>query len=182
MGFLDRFSKKKETHYDSSYITVRDLDVGFIFEYDLQPWEVKALYEYDWGDNCFSREFKIDSGLKVLFLALEEEDELILSVSAKVKVRKLGDNVHKALMLSQKPPDQITYQDRSYFFEKESPGYFRDVHENPDAWAEFNSWDYEDESGEYIITIEQWSEKEFEAVVGRYIKEFEISKILPAAN
>lgn len=182
MGLFDRFSKKKQPHYDSTNITIQDLDVGFVFEYDLSTWEVKSIYEYDWGDNYFTREFKIHNGTETLFLSIEEDDELILSISKKIKVRTLGDNVQQSLMTFQKPPDKIIYEEQEYILEKEAPGYFHDIVGNPDTWNEFVSWDFEDSAGENFITIEQWGEKEFEASKGKFIKEFEISNILPVEN
>ncbi len=182
MGLFDRFKKDKGPHYDSTNITVHDLDVGFIFEYDLSTWEVKSIYEYDWGDNFFTREFKIDNGSKTLFLSLEEDDELILSVNDKIKVRALGKDMQEKLMSAQKPPSEIEFDGRTYYLEEEAPGYFHDINGNPENWVEFNSWNYEDESEEYIVTIEQWGEKEFEASKGKYIKEFEITNILPVAD
>ncbi|UII26954.1 DUF4178 domain-containing protein [Fulvivirga maritima] len=183
MGLFDNFFKKKEKepHYDSTDIRVQDLDVGFVFDYDLSTWEVNNIYEYDWGDNYFTREYKISNGEKSLFLSLEEDDELELSVSSKIKVRALGSEVVDKLMTEQKPPSEITYDGRTYYLEEESPGYFHDIGRSDD-WEEFVSWDYEDDKGEYILTVEQWGEKEFEASAGKYIKEFEISNILPSGD
>ncbi|MBL4559710.1 MAG: hypothetical protein COC06_02695 [Bacteroidales bacterium] len=177
MGLTD-FFKRKQPKYDSTNIRVTDLDVGFVFEYDLESWEVQASYEYDWGDNYFSKEYKINNGAKTLFLSVEDDDEIILSVCNKIKVRELGENVLADLMTHQKAPTTLIYKDKKYFFEKESPGYFNDKARGED-WVEFIAWDFEDESGEYLITIEQWDEKEFEASAGKTVKEFEISNILP---
>jgi hypothetical protein len=177
MGFTD-FFKRKQPKYDSTNIRVTDLDVGFVFEYDLESWEVQASYEYDWGDNYFSKEYKINNGSKTLFLSIEEDDEISLSVCDKINVRELGGNVLADLLSNQKPPTTLLYQDKKYFFEQESPGYFNDKARGED-WVEFISWDFIDESGKYIVTIEQWDEKEFEASAGKAIQEFEISTILP---
>ena len=177
MGFTD-FFKRKQPKYDSTNIRVTDLDVGFVFEYDLESWEVQASYEYDWGDNYFSKEYKINNGAKTLFLSVEDDDEISLSVCNKIKVRELGESVHADLMNHQKTPTSLIYKDKKYFFEKESPGYFNDKARGED-WVEFIAWDFEDESGDYLITIEQWDEKEFEASAGKVVKEFEISNILP---
>ncbi|MGQ1911541.1 DUF4178 domain-containing protein [Marinifilum sp. RC60d5] len=177
MGITD-FFKRKQPKYDSTNIRVTDLDVGFVFEYDLESWEVQASYEYDWGDNYFSKEYKINNGRKTLFLSVEDDDEISLSVCDKIKVRELGETVHADLLNHQKAPASLVYKDRKYFFEKESPGYFNDKARGED-WVEFIAWDFEDESGEYLVTIEQWDEKEFEASAGKVVKEFEISNILP---
>jgi hypothetical protein len=179
MGLLDRFFKKKQTHYDSTNIRVHDIDVGFVFDYDLTTWEVVSIYEYDWGNNYFTREFKINNGSESLFLSIEEDDELSLSISKKISVRKLGDSVFDFLMSHQKPPKSISYNGREYFLTKEAPGYYHDISKGDDAWEEFISWDFEDDSEDFLITIEQWGEKEFEASAGKYIDEFEISNILP---
>ncbi|MTI20161.1 DUF4178 domain-containing protein [Fulvivirga sp. RKSG066] len=181
--FGNLFSKKEEEpKYDSTNIRIQDLDVGFVFEYDLATWEVQEAYEYDWGDNYFTQEYKISDGSKTLFLSVEEDDEMELSLSTKLKVRELGDNVLEELMNKQKPPSKITYQDTEYLLEEEAPGYFHDCAKPEDVWEEFIAWDFADKSGEKIITIEQWDEREFEASAGKTIKEFEISNILPATR
>jgi hypothetical protein len=177
MGFTD-FFKRKQPKYDSTNIRVTDLDVGFVFDYDLDSWEVQAKYEYDWGDNFFSQEYKIFNGSKTLYLSIEEDDEVYLSISSKIKVRQLGTQVHDDLMSLQKAPSSFEYEGKKYFLEKEAPGYFNDNSRSKD-WVELISWDYEDESGKFLVCIEQWDEKEFEASVGKTIQEFEISNILP---
>ena len=179
MGLFDLF-KKNKPHYDITNIRVQDLDIGFVFDYNLEPWEVKALYEYDWGDNFFSREFKITNGSQTLFLAMEEDDELTLSISEKIKVGNLGANISQLLFNTQEPPNQINYKGVSYSLTKQAPGYFHDISAG-DKWEEFNSWEFEDQTGENVLIIEQWGEREFEASVGKYISEFEISNILPSS-
>lgn len=184
MGLFDNFfsKKKDEPQYDSTDIRVQDLDVGFVFEYDLSTWEVQAVYEYDWGDDYFTHEFKISNGEKTLFLSLEEDDEVILSLSKKIKVKALGDEVLQKLMSTQKPPEKITFEGSEYLLEEESPGYFNDLSKGSEAWEEFIAWDYTDQSGDRLITIEQWGEKEFEASSGKFINVYEISSILPASK
>ncbi|MCW3787522.1 DUF4178 domain-containing protein [Plebeiibacterium sediminum] len=180
MGIFDIF-KNKEPHYDSTNIQVKDLDVGFVFEYDLSTWEVQAIYEYDWGDNYFTREFKISDGSKTRFLSIEEDDELELSITKKIKIRVLDENLTEILHEQQKPPKKISYEGVTYYMENEAPGYFHDIAKG-DTWEEFRSWDFEDEEGVNILCIEQWDEKEFEASIGKTIKEFEISNILPSSK
>ncbi len=180
MGIFDIF-KKKEPHYDSTNIQVKDLDVGFVFEYDLSTWEVQAIYEYDWGDNYFTREFKISDGSTTRFLSIEEDDELELSLTKKIKIRSLDANLMETLQDKQQPPKSIEYDGITYYLENEAPGYFHDIAKG-DNWEEFRSWDFEDNDGVNILCIEQWDEKEFEASIGKKIKEFEISNILPSGN
>lgn len=180
MGIFDIF-KSKEPHYDSTNIRVQDLDVGFVFDYDLATWEVQAIYEYDWGDDYFTREFKISDSSSTKYLGIEEDDELEITLSERIKVRKLDEDLMETLMERQQPPKKIAYDEITYRLDAESPGYFHDIAKG-DNWEEFRSWDFEDKSGKHILTIEQWGEKEFEASIGITLKEFEISNILPASK
>ena len=157
---------------------VTDLKKGFVFDYDLSTWEVLEEYQYDWGDNYFSSEYKISNGTETCYLSVEEDDEVQLSISGKVKIRVIDENLPDYISKHEKAPSSLIYQGVKYFLEKESPGYFRG--EGKPDWTELISWDYEDEKGEKILTVEQWGEFEFEASAGKMIKEFEISNILPA--
>ena len=53
MGLFDRFKKKEEPHYDPSNLQIKDLRVGFMFDYDMKTWAIKEEYEYDWGRQLF---------------------------------------------------------------------------------------------------------------------------------
>jgi hypothetical protein len=178
MGIFDRF-KKKEPKYDATNIRVTDLAKNFLFDYDLSIWMVKSAYEYDWGDNYFTREFKIENEKETSFLNIEEDDELILSISKKVRLVSVGEDLPDHIVRHQKPPSKIEYEGITYLLEKESPGYFNDPENNKDSWVELISWDFVDKSGEFVLCIEQWGEREFEASVGKVVKEFEISNIYP---
>ena len=179
MGLFDRFRRKHNNpYYDTTNIRVHDLDVGFVFDYDLSAWEVVGIYEYDWGDNYFTREFKVTDGNRTRFLSLEEDDEVVLTLMEKIKVSALGQDVRLSLHNQSKPPVRFTYNDKEFVLGKEAPGYFHDIAKG-DSWEEFIAWDFETQDGEEAITIEQWGEQEFEASYGVFVKEFEISNILP---
>ncbi len=179
MGLFDKFKKKKEPNYDPSNIKVTDLAQGFVFEYNMSTWEVKNEYEYDWGDNFFSKEYKITNGEETLFLAVEDDDELSITLSKKIKLRKIDTDIADSIIKFSEAPREIIYEGTKYFLEKESPGYFRDLSKDANDWDEFISWDYYDDSEELYICVEQWDEKEFEASAGSSIKDYEISNILP---
>ena len=178
MGLFDFFKKKdKKQTYDATNIRVTDLKVGFIFEYNLSTWEVQEEYEYDWGNNFFSYEFKISDGNRTLFLSVEEEDEICLSITEKLKIRLLGEDIPEIIVKNQIPPSKITYNSKDYFLESENPGYFSE--NGSEDYCELISWNYEDKTEEFIISIERWGEFKFEAAIGKNINEYEISNILP---
>ena len=173
--------KKDKPAEDYANLRVRDLAVGFIFDYDLSTWEIQEEYEYDWGDEEFSREFKIYNGKDTRFLSIEEDDELEIIISEKIKLRKIDATLYANLVSSAdpKPPATIQYEGKAFFMDEEAAGYFRNLNDDEEEAEEFMSWTYYDENEEYSITIEQWEETSFEASHGKLIKEYHLSNILP---
>lgn len=178
MGIFDRF-RKKESAYDVTDIRVTDLDKNFVFDYDLSTWIVKNVYEYDWGDNFFTKEFKIENDKETAFLNIDNDDEIVITITKKERVVNIDENLPDYIVKHQTPPSKIDFQGKTFLLEGESPGYFKDSVDDKDTWIEFISWDYIDKSGEFVLNIEQWEEKKFEASFGKIIKEFEISNIYP---
>lgn len=183
MGLFDVFKKKENAPaYDPSNITIKDLDEGFVFDYDLKTWEVAEAYEYDWGGNHFSREFKITDGTDILFLEVEDDDELEVSVSQKIKIGSIDPDLGDRIVKKGKPPKELSYKGIVYFRDEESPGYFRNMKhdaQKDDSWSELIAWSYYDEEEEKMLTIEQWGENQFEASFGHGIQAYEVSNILP---
>ncbi len=179
MGLFDFFKKKEEPKYDPTNLKITDLEKGFLVDYDLKSWQVVAVYEYDWGNNNFTREYKLDSGDDVAFLHIEEDDELFLTFTRKIKVRSIDEDLPEKILKKEHPPKKIDYQGIKLYRENETPGYFKDSEKETDDWDELISWDYYDEAEEHVLNIEQWGEKEFEASFGKIAKEFEFSNILP---
>jgi hypothetical protein len=181
MGIFDFLKKKeKERHFDPTNITVRDLGKGYIFEYAIETWTVTALFEYDWGDNFFTREFVIKNGTTEKFLHLEDDGGLTVTLSEKVKLRKLGEDVCNYIDSHEKPPKKITYEGIHYFLDEKSPGFSKEI--DAANWEELISFDYLDEEEEKTLCIEQYGEEEFEVSKGIIINELAISNILPVAD
>ena len=180
MGIFDLFKKKEEEpHYDPTDIKITDLEQGYLLDYDLETWTVKKMSEYDWGDNHFSREFLIESGGKTRYLTIDEEDTLEICLYEKIKYRKLGSFVKSHFEEHNKFPEEITYDSVTYYFDEESPGYYRDV--DTETWEELISFDFSNDDEDKFLNIEQWDENDFEASIGIKLKSFEISNILPAS-
>lgn len=180
MGIFD-FFKKKEPAYDPTNITVKDLRKGFILEYDMKSWEVKEAYIYDWGNHYFTKEYKLDSGDDSCYLHVDANDDLELTVSRKIKVRSIDEDIPEHIRDHEQPPKKLHYEGKSYLLDKESPGYFRDL-ADPDKeqyWAELISWEYYDQEEKNFISVEQWGEKEFEAALGVMAEPHQFTNILP---
>jgi hypothetical protein len=178
-GFFKKKKKEEEEqlHYDPTNIGVMDIRKGWVFEYDLKTWEVTEEYEYDWGDNYFTYEFKIVSAEDTRFFSVEKDDEITCQVVKKINFGKLPEEVEKKLVEEGKPPRSIVVDGQTFFRESERPGYFRNI--DSDNWDEFISWDYYDENEKFVLNIEQWGESEFEASLGVVEEERAFSNILP---
>jgi len=180
MGIFDFLKKKEERHYDPTNITVRDLGKGYILDYGIDTWTVTAMYEYDWGDNHFTREFIIKNGSEEKFLHIEDDGGLIVTVSEKVKYRKLGETVCNYIESNQKPPKKITFEGVTYYLDEKSPGFSKEI--DAEKWDELISYNYLDEEEEKILSIEQYDDDEFEVSKGIIVDELSISNILPVAD
>jgi hypothetical protein len=179
---FDFFKKKKKQeeqglHYDPSDVTVSDIRRGFLLDYDLQTWVAEEEFEYDWGNNLFSYEFKLTNAKDTIYLSLDEERSLVCTILRPLKFAKLGDEVEKAIIDNEKPPRSITYEGTTYYRERERPGYFRNI--QTENWEEFIMWKYVDDTEKKILIIEQWDVEEFEAWIGIVVPENAISNILP---
>lgn len=177
MGIFDFFRSNKQKSYDPMNMSVLDLDEGFVFDYDLKSWTVKNRAVYDWGDNCFTHEYKISDGNNTYYLSVEQDDGTTVEISSPLSLAEIDENVPKYIDKNEKAPFQITYNGNEYRLIEESPGYYQKS-KNAD-WDEFISWRYESRQSKYFIEISQWDEFEFEASIGFEVKESKISNILP---
>lgn len=180
--FFKRKKKKEDERpdYDVTNLKVTDLRVGFTFDYDFKTWVVKEEYEYDWGDYEFTYEYRILSEDEEMFLSVEDDDGLVLTLSSRIKAARLDPEIFDRIEDKGKPPRKIHHEGTAFFRESESPGFYRDTaKQTREQSAEFVAWEYYDESETQILTIEQWDEDDFEVSIGKVIQEDEISNLLP---
>lgn len=175
------FKKKKKEEeqpsFDPTNLKVTDLRKGFVLDIEGISWEVTKEFEYDWGDDFFTLEFQIKSADTTAYLHVEEDDEIEVTVLKEVDINNIDKNLIEEIIEQEKPRRVIEFSGRTFFRKAEAAGNFRDISNN--NWDPFISWDYRDETGKYILTIEQWGEDEFEASIGRVVGEYEISNIFP---
>ena len=121
--FSNPFKKNKKPEYDVTNLSILDLNVGFVFDYDMKSWVVEEAYEYDWGGNHFSKEYKINSGDDVAFLSVEDDGDLNISLTKSIKLRAIEENVLEEVTKNKKAPKTIHFQKESYYLESDSAGY-----------------------------------------------------------
>ena len=177
---FDFFKKKKAPTYDVTNLSLKDLNVGFIFDYDMKSWVVKEVYKYDWGNNNFTSEYKVDSGDEVAFLHIADEGELEISLSKSIRISKIDEAITDEIEKNEKPPRKIHFDEELYYLEEDAAGYFRDLSKETEDWEELVTWEYLNDEATKVLSITQWDIRNFEASAGLVLKEFQFSNIIPS--
>lgn len=174
-------SKKKKPEeqlsYDPTNVQIKDLKKGAFLDYDLETWEVKAQYEYDWGDKYYTFEFLLATVDKKKFLHYEEDDgELECTLTEKVRIGSIDGDIPEQIKRNRNPPKEINYQGITFYRDEEGVAHFRDIETR--NWEKVVSWSYYDEAEKHVLSIEQWGETEFEAAFGLVVDEHEFTNII----
>ncbi len=185
MGFTDFFRKKKkqEPTFDPlKDLVLSKLKPGYFLDYDLKSWTVKRYNVYDWGDGMITEEWEIKSGNETCYLDREDDDEVEWTLSRRLPFKKLDadGSIARTIKKNDDPPGEISYEGKAYYLEESGGGYFQ--RDGKGIGTEFLTWNFEAESGEEFINIEQWGENDFSASIGIYVEEYQFSNILPSAN
>ena len=145
----------------------------------MKSWLVKEVYEYDWGNNNFSKEYKVDCGDDVAFLGVEDDSELSITLSKSIKLRKIEEDVFQQITEKKKAPDKIHYDEKVFYLHADSAGYFRDCEKETKDWEELITFEYFNEEETVFVSLTQWDDRTVEAYSGIVIEEYKISNILP---
>ena len=180
MSLSSFFRKKKGPSYDVTNLSVLDLAINFAFDYDFRTWVVEESYEYDWGGNFFSREFRVFDGKERHFLHVEQDDDLALSLTKSTKTVHVKEDIRKAILKKGKAPKKLHYKDEQYRLDEESTGYFRNIKDTKEeAWSEIICWDYYNGEETSLLSISQTGENEIEVYHGVVIKAHQVANIIP---
>lgn len=178
-GFFKK-KKKEESHYDPTNIKITDLRKGYILDFDLQTWEVTEEFEYDWGDNEFSYEYKLESATESVFLSVEDDDFITGTISKKIMWGKLPEDVEEGITGKGKPPKQINLNGTIFYRDAKSIGYWRNTATTSGKESlEYMCWEYYDDTEKHILTLEQFGDEQFEASLGKVYAQNAFSNILP---
>lgn len=159
-------------------LTLADLKVGYMLDYDMKTWEVTAYHYYDWGDGgTLSHEWQLKSADDSIYLEKAADDEVEWCVCRSIPFSRLGAHVRNHILENEDPPDEIEFEGTSYHLDEFGGGKFFRNGKGPGR--EFLVWDYEDDAGEKFLSIEQWDEDDFEAFVGIFVEEYQFSNLLP---
>lgn len=173
------FKKKqdKETELDPlSDLSLSTLKVGYILDYDLTTWKVTAHNRYDY-DGDWVDEWELTSAGSVRYLEREADDDVTLTLYAKIPLAEIEENVATHIVENDDPPEEVTHRGVTFEAESSDAGHF-----HPDGLSTgkpFVNWSYLDSTESRVLVIEQWGDTEFEASLGEIVQEYQFSNILP---
>lgn len=170
-------NKDKEAYFDPTNITLEQLRPGWMVDFDMKTWEVKARHRYDMGDGFEMIEWELQSGPETRYLCREEDDGVYWTWMRKEALGVIGPDLKNHILKYEDPPEIINYEGIRYEMRSYGGGYFYRNGVGPGI--PFLYWDYESEDGTKVLTIEQWGDTDFEASVGEYVREYQFSNILP---
>lgn len=190
---------KAEEAFDPTRDAVLDrMRPGFMVDYDMKTWQVTDRDEYDMGDGYRMIEWALKSGSDVKYLNLENYDEVCWTLTQKVPIGMLGADIKKCVMENGDPPREVELKGVKYYLDASGNGeYYKGGkgagggggarYDDDDEYGgegdggsePFIYWEYEDEGGKTCVTIEQWSDTDFECYSGVYVEEYQFSNILP---
>ena len=173
------FGKKEEKPSLDPFkdLVLEKLAPGYLVDYDTRTWEVTAHHYYDMGDGYRVQEWELRSGGELYYLNREEEDGVYWTWTRKVPIGTIHKTIRNSILEHGDPPEFLEHEGNR--FHMESYGGAEFYQHGQGSPLPFLYWDYEDENGEQVLTIEQWGDNEFEASAGCYIKEYQFTHILP---
>ena len=155
--------------------TVHDLKRGYILDYDMESWEVVGSYTYRYKTHV-AKEYKIRSGSKTLFLNVSDANSLLLSLSGETNINEVDARLRTSIA-SEQPIVRFDWKGETYTLKETSRGQFTD--NRLQDWADFVGYEYVDKDNARFVYISKWEDGSIECYTGKYLKEFEISNILP---
>ena len=182
MGLRDIFrQKKKDPEIDPLHdLILSKLKVGYFLDYDHKTWEVTAYNLYGYGDGDSSEEWELTSGREKCYLERSDEDEVEWILGKKIPIGSLSGGVRQYIIQHDDPPEQVVLKEKIYYLDTSGAGYMSPGGKEPRQ--EFVYWGFVDEEDENCLTIEQWSETEFELTSGHYVEEYQFTDILPGGG
>lgn len=181
MGLFDLFRRQEapeEPEIDPLKDLVLDkLRVGFLVDYDLETWKVTAYNRYDFDEGDLVEEWELTHGRKKRYLERAEDDDVVWTLAQKVPLGAIERDVRKYIIEHDEAPQRLSWDNVQFFLDGSAAGYLFPGGDG--KGQELIKYEYIDESEERFLTIEQWSETDFEASGGSYVEDYEFSNILP---
>lgn len=176
---FDRIFKMFKSNKGGSSVdyTVKDIKKGYILEYDLKNWEAIEEFEYDWGGNYKGKEWTLFDGKDEVYLYYASFPSEEISVSTRMNMLRDLPELRKDVFDNDEPRTAFEFNGKKWNIVDESPGLM--INTETKEEVEVVSWTFDDQNESEFISIVRNGEKSCDAYQGKYIKNYEVSDILP---
>ena len=163
----------KET--EISKMTIKDFEVGVLFDYKNETWEVIAQTQYDWQRGNTDTLYQVQNSQNATILLLVCQDMAVYStwLEERLPYHELAkNNLNKA---HQGLPLEFEFRDKLFLKESLSSG-----HEfvGTNQGQSIKEWKYISEDSTETLRILEHEDEDIFAFLGKKIEEFEFSNIL----
>jgi hypothetical protein len=151
------------------------LNKGFTFEYQKIRWEIVDVFEYDWGRDGRSIEYKILGDTQEAYLEVENDDgEIIVIFSVDVDKDQLMPDFGPSDFEGEEILSELDYAGRRYQLEEINEGYYKNI-AGMEPSQKLTNYGFYD--GEHFVAIAQWDDGEMDFSVGQPISPKKIKNI-----
>ena len=171
------FKKKPESTYDPTNITLENLELGFLVDYNDSTYQVIEKFEYEWEDDSKTSEVKLESASHSFYLEVISNNELY--ISSKISARAIKPSATEYIKQHDNAPQEIQFENTTYYKSDDNAGYCKE--KRATEWDELLSYEFEDSTQSKFLTIDQWGEDEFEANTSESVSSQLFTQILPGS-
>ncbi len=155
------------------------MKVGYLVDYDMKTWEVTGYNTYDYS-GILTKEWVLETSDKVVYLERASDDEITWTLTVSISISQISEDVVEHTRRHEDPPKTLTHNGRSHRLMESGAGRFHENAESPGK--DFISWTYCDDSGNNVLFVTQYGERDFKSVVGEYVQEYQFTNILPGGT
>ncbi|MCS7018775.1 MAG: DUF4178 domain-containing protein [Cytophagales bacterium] len=168
--------------FDPTHITIENLGVGYLLDYQLKTWQVVNQIQYDWTDGTSEREYKLVSGNEMLYLSVRREGVVLdCRIGTIVNLYTIDSQLDKVIQQEGQPPSILYYEGFTLYREHKLSGLlFSHSHHNKPI--KVTVWDYLDATRTYHLRIGKDEYQRFFTIFSKKVDEIDFSEILPSGE
>ena len=154
---------------------VADLKKRYILDYDMRSWEVKDTMIYSWDGGFKTYEYTISDGTEKQYLNYENDDDN-LSIYVDGSIQEIWPEATQLMRNGSKLADMTFHYDgEKYHFKGQGSASVKSSSES----FNMKNWLFETASKDHLVSFNIYEDDSVDAYIGKPIKSFEISNILP---
>lgn len=167
--------------YDKDELRIENVEAGAVIhlsgvgpDYDEFDVKIIAKHTYRQGESSWY-ELEGDRGEDKVWIDMEEDDELELSITLKkLKLHDIGIEKKELDRIDDEEKGQLTYDGETYYYEDSDPAVFYRYSDDK-ITERFYYWDFETDSGDKFISIERWSDGSYDVCCSEKLKSSQIT-------